>query len=192
MENKVPELPEMGDMMFQNRLQADEAELVARLRAHDPKATEEVFHAHFDRLFSLVYHSVDKNRSIAEDITQDTFISALKAIRDFRSNSSLYTWLAGIANHKIADYYRRLEKERKNAPKILINQVQKEEIDIHDKISLEKALSNLPIEYRQVLILKYVEDMSVADISKVMKRSVKSIEGLLARSRKALREGQLF
>lgn len=45
----------------------------------------------------------------------------------------------------------------------------------------------LPSDYRQTLVLKYVEEMPVAEISQVMKRSPKSIEGLLTRAKKALR-----
>jgi RNA polymerase sigma-70 factor (ECF subfamily) len=52
---------------------------------------------------------------------------------------------------------------------------------------VEQALLSLPLDYRQVLILKYVEEMSVQEISQIMHRSLKSVEGLLARARKALR-----
>ncbi len=51
---------------------------------------------------------------------------------------------------------------------------------------VNEALAKLPWDYRQVLILKYVEEMSVQEISQIMDRSPKSIEGLLTRSRKAL------
>jgi RNA polymerase sigma-70 factor (ECF subfamily) len=51
---------------------------------------------------------------------------------------------------------------------------------------VNEALAKLPWDYRQVLILKYVEEMSVLEISQIMDRSPKSIEGLLTRSRKAL------
>jgi RNA polymerase sigma-70 factor (ECF subfamily) len=54
---------------------------------------------------------------------------------------------------------------------------------------VNEALSRLPWDYRQVLILKYVEEMSVQEISQVMGRSPKSIEGLLTRARKALQIG---
>jgi RNA polymerase sigma-70 factor (ECF subfamily) len=51
---------------------------------------------------------------------------------------------------------------------------------------VNEALTKLPCDYRQVLILKYVEELSVQEISQIMDRSPKSIEGLLTRSRKAL------
>jgi len=56
-----------------------------------------------------------------------------------------------------------------------------------DRILIEQALSSLPFEYRQTLVLKYVEDLSVVEISRIMKRSPKSVEGLLSRARKSLK-----
>ena len=54
-------------------------------------------------------------------------------------------------------------------------------------IVVEKALSNLPLDYRQVLLLKYVDEMSVLDISQAIGRSPKSVEGLLYQARQLLR-----
>ena len=51
---------------------------------------------------------------------------------------------------------------------------------------VNEALPKLPLDYRQVLILKYVEEMAVLEISQIIDRSPKSMEGLLTRSRKAL------
>ncbi len=51
---------------------------------------------------------------------------------------------------------------------------------------VEQALVGLPLHYRQVLLLKYVEEMPVLEISEIMRRSSKSVEGLLTRARKAL------
>jgi len=52
--------------------------------------------------------------------------------------------------------------------------------------AVQDVLSSLPLHYRQVLILKYIEEMPVLEISQVMKRSPKSIEGLLTRARREL------
>jgi RNA polymerase sigma-70 factor (ECF subfamily) len=56
------------------------------------------------------------------------------------------------------------------------------------EIAVAQALAALPLDYRQVLLLKYVEDLKVLEISRAMKRSPKSIDGMLTRARKLLRE----
>jgi len=183
-------------------LQNQETELVARLRQGDAAALEQLYLRYVDRVYSLVFHQVGRNKSVAEDIVQETFLSALKSISKFRGQSELYTWLCSIAYHKIADFYRRqgrqdkrveqppgigaaeLERIRDSEP-LASSKLESEE----DRQVVDQALLSLPLPYRQVLMLKYIEEMPVLEISQVMRRSPKSVEGLLARARKTLRAG---
>ena len=76
---------------------------------HDPSNWVE---EHGDALFRFALLRV-KDASIAEDLVQETFLSALKGIERFKGKSSLRTWLVGILKHKIIDHFRR------NRPEIL-------------------------------------------------------------------------
>ena len=176
-----------------------DADMLQRLHGGDRTAMAELYDRYFDRLYSLVFNQVDRNRDIAEDIVQETFLAALKSAKGFKGRSSAYTWLCSIAYHKVADHYRRQSRERKRMvsgidvdtvddvenpgrqpqPDSLIESAETRQV-------VNEALAKLPLDYRQVLILKYVEEMSVLEISQIMDRSPKSIEGLLTRSRKAL------
>jgi len=181
-------------------LQNQETELVARLRQGDAAALEQLYRQYVDRVYSVVFHQVGQNKSVAEDIVQETFLSALKSIGKFRGKSKLYTWLYSIAYHKVADFYRRQGREArhseqssginaaelqriKDSEPLASSKIESEE----DRQVIERALLSLPLDYRQVLIFKYVEQMSVAEISLIMRRSLKSVEGLLTRARKELR-----
>jgi RNA polymerase sigma-70 factor (ECF subfamily) len=176
-----------------------DAEMLERLRDGDNTAMAELYDRYFDRVYSLVFNQVDRNKEIAEDIVQETFLAALKSAKSFKGRSSAYTWLCSIAYHKVADHYRRQSRERKRMVSgIDVDTVDDEENpgrqpqpdslieSAETRQVVNDALSRLPWDYRQVLILKYVEEMSVQEISQVMDRSPKSIEGLLTRSRKAL------
>jgi len=179
---------------------ANEAELVKRLQEGDLTAMEQLFNTYFDRLYSLVFHEVGRDQAVAEDVIQEIFLNALTSIGKFRGQSKLYTWLCSIAHHKIADFYRRQERERKYlkqasgagaiGPKQIADTGQpvpsmtESEETRH---TVEQALLKLPLDYREVLILKYVEEMSVQETGQIMQRSPKSVEGLLTRARKALR-----
>lgn len=176
-----------------------DAEMLERLRDGDNTAMAELYDRYFDRVYSLVFNQVDRNKEIAEDIVQETFLAALKSAKSFKGRSSAYTWLCSIAYHKVADHYRRQSRERKRMVSgIDVDTVDDEENpgrqpqpdslieSAETRQVVNEALSRLPWDYRQVLILKYVEEMSVQEISQVMDRSPKSIEGLLTRSRKAL------
>jgi RNA polymerase sigma-70 factor (ECF subfamily) len=176
-----------------------DADMLKRLHDGDRAAMAELYDRYFDRVYSLVFNQVDRNREVAEDIVQDTFLAALKSAKGFKGRSSAYTWLCSIAYHKVADHYRRQSRERKH----MVSGVDVDAVDASENPGTQpqpdsliesaetrqvvnEALAKLPWDYRQVLILKYVEEMSVQEIGQIMDRSPKSIEGLLTRSRKAL------
>lgn len=179
--------------------QAEEVELVAKLRQGDTAALEQLYQCYVDRLYSLVFHQVGQNKHVAEDIVQETFLAALDSAGKFRGRSKLYTWLCSIAYHKVADFYRRQGRQAKHGEQlsridaIEPEQIRDSELPALSKIEseesrqvVEQALLSLPLDYRQVLIFKYVEQMPVSEISLVMRRTPKSVEGLLTRARKAL------
>ena len=181
-----------------NTRKTSEEKSVPSVHSRDRNVGEELFTLYFDRLYTLIFNSVGRDRAVAEDITQDTFLSVLRSLKSFDGKSQLYTWIVGIARHKIADYYRTVKKEREQTayrlgnsdPCIIDNDVPVVDAleSIETGVTVRKALSDLDPKYQQVLLLKYVEDMSVVEISQIMGRSQKSVEGLLTRARNALKK----
>ena len=180
--------------------EVDESGLVQQLRNGDPTAIEKLYSNYSDRLYSLVYNRVGRNQNIAEDIVQETYLAALKSAGKFHGRSKPYTWLCSIAYHKITDFYRRQEREAKhrNQPQSIhatkLEQIQDDGPSTpslveseESRLVTEQALSSLPLDYQNVLTFKYIEDMSVSEISQIMNRSPKSVEGLLRRARQELR-----
>jgi RNA polymerase sigma-70 factor (ECF subfamily) len=181
---------QMADSISQN-----EAQLVQDLRRRDPMAVAELYNAYADRIYSLVFNQVGRNREVAQDIVQETFVAALKSAAKFRGHSKIYTWLCSIANKKVSDFYRRKKRQTKyqTSEALELDQLGSEALaaDSGDSGGMQdvtrQVLFSLPLHYRQVLILKYVEEMPVLEISQIMGRSPKSIEGLLTRARNELR-----
>ena len=177
-----------------------EAELVERIRLGDGTAKEEFYNIYKGRLYSLIFDKVGRDPAMAEDLVQEIFLAALGSLDKFHGDSQLYTWLCSIAYHKISDFYRGRARETKleklpldtdaaepewfrdTAP--TIPSVMESEEARH---AILQALAELSQDYRQVLILKYIDEMPVLEISQVMARSPKSVEGLLSRARKTLR-----
>jgi len=181
--------------------QSYETKLVEKLRSGDSAAMEEFYNIYRTRLYSLVLEQVGRDEAIAEDLVQEVFLAALGSLDKFRGDSQLYTWLRSIAFHKINDFYRhqaREPKPKKSSPDFnslkqleqigdnelaALTMMESEEI----RQSVHQALADLPQDYQEVLVLKYLKDMPVLAISQIMGRSPKSVEGLLARARKAMR-----
>ena len=180
---------------------AEDAELVRRLRRGESAAVVELYNAYFDRIYSLVFNQVARDEDATQDIVQETFLAALKSAGKFRGQSKVYTWLYSIASKKVADFYRHRKREAKRQTEPLSKytanpgQISGTESPVLDMVeseetrrAVQETLSRLPLHYKQVLLLKYVEEMPVLEISQVMRRSPKSIEGLLTRARRELRD----
>ena len=170
-------------------------QLLKDLRRGDPMAVAELYNTYADRIYSLVFNQVDRNHDVAQDIVQETFVAALKSAANFRNQSKVYTWLCSIANKKVSDFYRRQKRQAKyQITKALepdqigdVGALAPHPAEPEERQEVTKqVLFNLPLHYRQVLILKYVEEMPVLEISQIMGRSPKSIEGLLTRARKEM------
>jgi len=168
-------------------------ELLQRIGNGDHDAVTELYNAHVDRLYSLIFNQVDRERETAQEILQETFFAAVMAAGKFRGKSKVNTWLCSIANRKVADYYRRKKRETKHRVQYSIDPDEMQDagesvIDIleseESNKDVRKTLFSLPLHYRQVLLLKYVEKLPVSEISEIMERSSKSVEGLLTRARK--------
>ena len=178
-----------------------ETRLVERLRSGDTAAIEEFYNLYKSRLYLLVYEQVDRDKTATEDLVHEVFLAALSSLDRFRGDSQLYTWLRSIALHKINDFYRRqareprptqssadsddLELERTGGDEPSAHTVMEDE---EVRQSVHQALADLPRDYQEVLVLKYLRDMPVLAISQIMGRSPKSVEGLLSRARKAMRD----
>jgi len=182
--------------------QSYETKLVEKLRRGDSTAIEEFYNAYRSRLYSLILEQVGRDEAIAEDLVQEVFLAALSSLDRFRGDSQLYTWLRSIAFHKINDFYRHQAREPKPQDPLpdfdVMKQLEQtgdseaathtvmEDAEVHQ--SVHQALADLPHDYQEVLVLKYLKDMPVLAISQIMGRSPKSVEGLLSRARKAMRD----
>ena len=175
--------------------QSYEIKLVEKLRSSDSAAMEEFYNLYRTRLYSLILEQVDRDEAVAADLVQEVFLAVLSSLDKFRGDSQLYTWLRSIAFHKINDFYRRQAREPKprNSPPdfdvLKPKQTGEDELatlTMMESGEIHQALADLPQDYQDVLVLKYLKDMPVLAISQIMGRSPKSVEGLLSRARKAM------
>jgi len=133
------------------------------------------------------------NSEEAEEILQETLVSASECLELYSGKSSFFTWLCGIAKHEISDFYRKkkiktilfsrlpwlesLATEALGPEQILLR---KEAIK-----KVKKSLKSLSEGYQQVLRLKYYQGLSVKEIAQQLNETVKAIESRLTRARKA-------
>ncbi|MFH1289579.1 MAG: RNA polymerase sigma factor [Patescibacteria group bacterium] len=143
-----------------------------------------------ERLLGFILQKIENSKD-AEEIYQDTLISAYYSFPAFSRKSSLFTWICAIAGHEIADFYRKRKLKtilfsafpflENLASRALSPETVYEEVELKRKIiSVFKSLSE---GYCQILRLKYIDGFSVVQIAAKLNKTEKAVEMRLRRAR---------
>ena len=130
------------------------------------------------------------DRGTAEDLTSETFLAAMDAARKPEPPPLTVPWLIGVARHKLADHYRR-RHDRATVPVAEMPEPDDPDDtwDAHlDRIVAEQVLARLASQHRLVLVLRYLDNLSVPECAELLGRTVHATEALLVRARRAFRE----
>lgn len=173
----------------------DDKKLIEQILARDRRALAIFYKTYAPKLVSLIKNKV-ANPADAEEILQDTLFGFLEAIRDFQGNSSMKTFLFSICHHKIIDYYRRKKLKQmvfSQMPnlEVLVSPLLNPEEELDTTLLKEKirnVLGKLLPHYKQLLVSKYVDNLSVEEVASKFMLSFKSAESQLFRARKAFVE----
>jgi RNA polymerase sigma-70 factor (ECF subfamily) len=172
----------------------DEAGLVARLQASDARAFEELVIAYQHRVFAVAVRMLG-NRAEAEEIAQEVFLRVHRAIRDFRGDAKLSTWLYSITSrlclNRLATTERKLTREDDET----LARVSgggpgaAEELERRQlQTALHQAIAALPEDRRIVVVLRDVEGLSYEEIAQALDLELGTVRSRLHRARLDLKE----
>lgn len=171
-----------------------EAAFVARLRARDETAFNELMELYQRRVYALCFRFLS-NREDAEDITLDTFTQVFRSIDTFRGDSKLSTWLFRVAvnlcKNRMKKHARRHQSAHQGLDKVAESSLNSAagisagSIERPDElvegmameVIVKRAILEVDPEFRRLVILRDVEDLSyeeIADITELPKGTVKS------------------
>ena len=148
-----------------------------------PLSFAQVYDAHVETVYRYV-HRRCQDHSLAEDVTQDTFITAIRTSDD--PGAITIAWLITVARNRLFDVLRRQTKYEEKLRLVADNTPGSGEVDIAERLRVETALAVLPIQYRLVLTLHFINGMTVRAIAEQLGQSLKSVEGLVSRARREL------
>ena len=143
----------------------------------------QVYDAHVETVYRYV-HRRCQDHSLAEDVTQDTFMTAIRNTED--PATITIAWLITVARNRLFDILRRQTKYEEKLQLVANDASRPADIDIAERLRVEAALGVLPVHYRLVLTLHYINGMTVPAIADELDQSVKSVEGLVTRARREL------
>ena len=174
-------------------------ELIADCRSGDTQAFARLVERHQDRLYNGLLHVLGSHED-ARDAAQDGFLLAFEKLNQFQGHSAFYSWLFRIAlNAGISR--KRKEKNRPGSIDALKDQTGQEPQDLHPGSTpsygieqserqrvVQRALADLPEEYRVVLVLKEMESLSYEQIGEIVGCPIGTVRSRIHRARTELRE----
>jgi RNA polymerase sigma-70 factor, ECF subfamily len=149
----------------------------------DPQALGGLYEIYGERIFRYAYRMLG-NRSDAEDATAETFLRVLRRSNELRADGAFRTWLFRITRNLCIDKLR--QHKLMELPPDAIYTGSEERTAL--RITVQQALADLPVEYREPLVLCDLEEMAAREAAEVLRISVPALKSRLYRGRRALRE----
>lgn len=167
---------------------------------------EQIHLKYQDRIYNLILRLVG-NPDDAEDLTGETFINAWRAWDRFRGEAKVYTWLHQIALNNCKNRYKQNDRRREREVLSLDDNVETDSgdaigrevadwrqvpervlLDREFSLQLDKAINALAPEYREVLLLREMEDMSYEDIAETLNLTIAAVKTRLHRARQKVEQ----
>jgi RNA polymerase sigma factor (sigma-70 family) len=190
---KAPESSPLGEVV-------DEHELVEQARGGDMTAYDELVRRYQERIYATIYH-MTSNHEDANDLAQEAFIKAFKALKSFKGDSSFFTWVYRIAINKTINFL----KQRKHKNHLSLNDLDFNAEHDPDMVALvsentprrdlglselqEKlnaAMQKLSKEHRLVVTLHDVQGLPHEEISQIMDCNIGTVRSRLFYARQQL------
>jgi RNA polymerase sigma-70 factor (ECF subfamily) len=133
------------------------------------------------------------SRALAEDLTAETFLAAVRAENDGRGPTTV-PWLIGTARHKLVDHWRAREREERGLRLLEGGRAGHEpaqdpwDVEL-DALRAQGVLAGLSATHRAALTLRYLDDLPVQQVAALLDRTLHATEALLVRARTAFRRG---
>lgn len=181
-----------------------EAEFIENLKAGDAAAFDTLVLRYSGDIYALLYR-LTEDAEEASDLTQETFLQTFKAIKNFRGDADLKTWLYRIAINESRNRFRWWKRRRREKTDSLDSATSASELTLGELISsnsaspedavlrrereavLTEALHSLPDIFREAVVLCDIEGMSYEEIAAALEINIGTVKSRIARGREELR-----
>ena len=170
--------------------------LISRARGGDREAFGELVEQYRDNVYRLAYRMCG-NAYDADEAAQEAFVAAWRALPNFRGDAKFSTWLYRLTTNAAIDVMRREKRHQTvgdgemmeladdaDSPQETVERTEQQE-------TVQKALSTLSEEYREVLLLRYMEELDYAEIAEVLQLPSGTVKSRINRAKAALKTALL-
>ena len=168
-------------------IMVDEHDLISRITQGDKNALKEIYELYAQKVYNLILNRFN-DKFLAEDITQDVFLTIYDKSILFRGDSLISTWIYRIAFNKCLD---ELKRRKKTINQMYTTTYQELENDDETKVSVNltaiiSAVNLLKQSQKEAFTLVYLDKFSQREASEIMSMNIKAFESLLYRARLSL------
>jgi RNA polymerase sigma-70 factor (ECF subfamily) len=186
------------------QVSSDDLQLIQRAQARDAEAFQTLVLRYQDRVYNTAFR-LTGHRTQAEDLTQEVFLKAFKALGKFKGKSSFSTWLYRITVNACTSEWRRASAQKRGKevpyptaaddpagprwepagedgdPRQAAERSERNQL-------VQKAIEDLEEDYRIVVVLRDIEGFSYEDIAEIIERPVGTVRSRLHRARQELKD----
>ena len=173
--------------MAEPNVESDE-ELLERAQKGDTKAFDALYRRHRDWVYRLAWRFTGSEPD-ALDVLQETFIYLLRKLPGLRLTAALTTFFYPVVKH-LSLNVRRAGRVRREADESLLCMTHNAECTTEDasRTELAAVLATLPAEQREIVLMRFVDEMSLEEIARALQIPVNTIKSRLYRAMEALRK----
>ncbi|MFC4946141.1 RNA polymerase sigma factor [Pseudonocardia sp. GCM10023141] len=159
-----------------------------KVRPESGAALLEVYDAALPQVYGYLLARCG-GRAVAEDLTAETFLAAVSACRRQPPPTPTTGWLIGIARHKLVDHWRAADREARGLHAVAAEPDPPDDPwdERLDALLTQEVLAAQAAHHRAALTLRYLDGLSVAEVARLLGRTVAATEALLTRARTAFR-----
>jgi RNA polymerase sigma-70 factor (ECF subfamily) len=166
--------------VWHNESMHDETRLIQRAHRGDREAIAALYRHHVDSIHRYVSYRVP-DAAVAEDLTAEVFLRMVESLPGYTCNGAPFeAWLYRIASARVADYYRRQARR----PQEALSEYEPDRADLPERVlqnaeeqdALRAALRQLTDEHQDILLLRFVERKSHAEVAGLLGKSVTAIK----------------
>ena len=168
--------------------------LFLKVKNQDPEAYGQFYDLYVKRIYRFIYFKVN-SVSDSQDITSEVFLKLWQYLREGKEIKNLNAFIYIVARNLVVDFYRQRRQEALSintdkAPEIIDGRsdILKEQMVDSDLQATIKGLDQLKDEYKEAIILKYFDELSISEIAEILNKSKGAVRVLLHRSLKALKD----
>ncbi|MBQ7133452.1 MAG: sigma-70 family RNA polymerase sigma factor [Ruminococcus sp.] len=148
----------------------------------------EIYNENSDSILRLCYMYL-KDKELAQDATQETFLKAYRKFYSFKELSSINTWLTSIAINTCKNIIRKSNYKEKDISLEEVEYQLSYAMSDNDKtLAVSDAVTSLPQDYREIILLRYYRDLPIKDIAKLLSLPQTTVNYRLLKAKSLLKD----